>query len=78
VPIASVKPLPENSEGAKLTASLENGVVCGGFGESVGADMRFGWPDAAVCHGTVDELEREYGFDAESIAQAIRKSLSNK
>ena len=78
VPIPSVKPLPENSEGAKLTASLENGVVCGGFGESVGADMRFGWPDAAVCHGTVDELEREYGFDAESIAQAIRKSLSDK
>ena len=77
VPVVSVKPLPEKVEGAKLTVSLENGVVCGGFGEGIGADLRFGWPDAAVCHGTVDELEREHGFDAESVAQAIRRRLAD-
>ena len=27
-------------------ASLENGSVAGGFGEAIGADARFGWPDA--------------------------------
>jgi 1-deoxy-D-xylulose-5-phosphate synthase len=77
VPVVSVKPLPKKVEGEKLTVTLENGVVCGGFGEGIGADLVFGWPDAAVCHGTVDELEREHGFDAESIAQAIRRRLAD-
>jgi transketolase C-terminal domain/subunit len=58
--------------GGRFVVSLENGVVIGGFGESVGADLRFGWPDAPVGHGTVEELEREFGFDAESVAEAIR------
>ena len=58
--------------GGRFVVSLENGVVTGGFGESVGADLRFGWPDAPVGHGTVEELEREFGFDAESVAEAIR------
>ena len=78
VPVVSVKPLPEKVEGAKLTVSLENGVVCGGFGEGIGADLRFGWPDAAVCHGTVEELEREHGFDAESVVRVIRRRLSDR
>jgi hypothetical protein len=38
--------------------------------------MKFGWPDAAVCHGTVDELEREHGFDAASIAGAVLGKLA--
>ena len=54
-----------------MTVSLEDGTVVGGFGESVGADMAFGWPDAIVGHGTVEELEREFGFDAEAIFRAI-------
>ena len=56
---------------------LDIGAVSGGFGEGGGADMRFGWPDAVVGHGTVEELEREFGFDAESIAEAIwRNSMA--
>ena len=51
--------------------SLENGSVIGGFGESIGADARFGWPDVFVPHGSVAELERQYGFDAESIVRAL-------
>ena len=54
-----------------MLVTLENGVIIGGFGESVGADLTFGWPDAIVGHGTVAELEREFGFDAETIAAAI-------
>jgi deoxyxylulose-5-phosphate synthase len=61
--------------GSALVVSLENGLVCGGFGESIGADLRFGWPDVAVAHGTVDELEREHGFDAASVAESVLKRL---
>lgn len=78
VPVSRIKP-PESAgrNGARLTVSIENGAVSGGFGEGVGADMRFGWPDAVVGHGTVEELEREFGFDAESIAEAIwRNSMA--
>ena len=42
--------------------------------EAIGADLKFGWPDAAVGHGTVEELEKEFGFDPESIAEAIWQS----
>ena len=51
--------------------SLENGSVAGGFGEAIGADLRFGWPDRFIPHGKVDELERRFGLDPDSIAEAI-------
>ena len=78
VPVSRVKPAAVARDGrARLTATLENGVVNGGFGESIGADLRFGWPDAIVRHGTVDELERDFGFDAETIAEEIwRNSMA--
>ena len=56
--------------------SLENGAVAGGFGEAIGADLKFGWPDAFIPHGTVSELERRYGFDVDSIAETIRASFT--
>ena len=40
-------------------------------GESIGADLRFGWPDRFIPHGKVDELERRFGLDPDSIAEAI-------
>lgn len=78
VPVADVKPAAVPPAGDCLTVSLENGAVCGGFGESVGADLKFGWPDEAVCHGTVEELEREHGFDAESVARSILHRLEDR
>jgi 1-deoxy-D-xylulose-5-phosphate synthase len=71
VPVSDVKPHADALRDGALVVSLENGVVCGGFGESIGADLRFGWPDRAVMHGGVDELEREHGFDAASVAAEI-------
>ena len=77
-----VKPLDaallrrQAAEGA-LIATLENGALAGGFGEAVRAAapgarvLSFGWPDRTVAHGGADELERECGFDAASIAEAI-------
>ena len=52
-------------------ASLENGAVAGGFGEAIGADARFGWPDAFVGHGSVEELEGDFGFTATDVAQRV-------
>ena len=51
--------------------SLENGSVAGGFGEAIGADLRFGWPDRFIPHGKVEELELRFGLDPDSIAEAI-------
>ena len=75
-PVSRVKPSMEKRPiGGRLLVTLENGVVCGGFGESIGADLAFGWPDVCVGHGTVEELEREFGFDAETITAAIVRHI---
>lgn len=75
VPVNAVKPFAGEIPEADAVATLENGVVCGGFGESMGADLRFGWPDAVVGHGTVGELEGEYGFDARTVADRIADAV---
>ena len=63
----------QRAAGMKIV-SIENGCVAGGFGEAIGADMKFGWPDGFVPHGTQAELEARFGLDAASIAQKIRSS----
>ena len=52
-------------------ASLENGSISGGLGEAIGADLKFGWPDEFIPHGSQSELERKYGLDADSVAARI-------
>lgn len=59
----------QRDEGMKIV-SIENGCVAGGFGETIGADLRFGWPDRFVPHGSTAELERAYALDEDSIAAA--------
>ena len=76
VPVRYVKPFDQTAVTRRRAAgmrivSLENGAVAGGFGESIGADCKFGWPDAFIPHGGVSELERRYGFDVESIVSAL-------
>lgn len=61
-----------------LVASVENGSVSGGFGEAIGADLKFGWPDVFVGHGTVAELEAANGFDVKSIADGIAARAAEK
>ena len=58
--------------------SLENGVSAGGFGEAIGAEMRLGWPDAFVPHGSVAELERRYGLDVESVARRVATLMKGR
>ena len=60
----------QRAAGMKIV-SIENGSLAGGFGEAIGADLRFGWPDVFVPHGRIDELERKYSLDAGAIAAAL-------
>lgn len=52
---------------------IENGCIAGGFGETIGADMKFGRRDEFVPHGPVESLERKFGLDTDAIAAAILK-----
>ena len=45
--------------------------MAGGFGEAIGADVKFGWPDEFIPHGAPAELERKYGLDAETITEVL-------
>ena len=63
----------QRSEGRRIV-SIENGAIAGGFGESIGADLKFGWPDEFIPHGSVAELENRYGFDVDTI---VRKLTAN-
>ncbi len=63
----------QRAAGARIV-SIENGAIAGGFGEAIGAELRFGWPDAFVPHGSIAELESAYGLAAEAIAKEILKS----
>ena len=65
----------QRAAGARIV-SMENGAVAGGFGEAIGADVRFGWPDAYISHGTIAELESAYGLTAETIAQSLNPSIA--
>ena len=64
----------QRAAGMKIV-SLENGAVAGGFGEAIGADVKFGWPDAFIPHGTQSELEKKYGLDADSIVASLTSNF---
>ena len=61
----------QRAEGKRIV-SIENGAVVGGFGEAIGADLKFGWPDEFIPHGSVAELEKRYGFDVDSIVAVLQ------
>ena len=61
----------QRAAGMKIV-SLENGAVAGGFGEAIGADVKFGWPDTFIPHGTQAELEKKYGLDVDSIVEVLK------
>ncbi len=84
VEITTVKPLDtETVLKAALPVScvIEDGVAKGGLGEAIGALFAekgitgkfraFGYPDEPVVQGSVDELDRKYGFDQRSIAEVL-------
>jgi len=65
--------LKRQREAGMTIVSIENGAVAGGFGEAIGADVKFGWPDGFLAHGTCEELEKRFGLDVPSIIEGILK-----
>ncbi len=68
--------------------TVEDGTIVGGFGSAVLEFMSahgyknevriLGIPDRLVEHGTLKELHRECGYDADGIAEAVREILKQK
>ncbi len=66
----------QRAAGMKI-ASIENGSVAGGFGEAIGADFRFGWPDAFIPHGAPADLEKEFAFTAQDVADRLHDEFAS-
>ncbi len=77
--------LSEHCKAHKIIATIEGGVISGGFGESITASandesfaghvINFGWPDDFVTHGTPSILMEQYGLTPEKIAKKVANAL---
>ena len=73
--------LDELAKNHSLIVTMEENVLCGGFGEKVNDYLRLNHakvetmniaiPDEYVEHGNVDLLKKEIGIDTESIVERI-------
>jgi 1-deoxy-D-xylulose-5-phosphate synthase len=80
--------LAAHASQSRLIATLENGIISGGFGSGVedfvtssalpARVLKFGWPDEFVPHGAQDILFKKYGLDAEGIAASVKKVFHAK
>ena len=80
-----VKPLPMKeiqsfSEKLKVVITVEDGVVKGGIGSQIASSLNInnriiplGVQDHFVEHGDIEDLKKQEGFDAESLAMLIRE-----
>lgn len=88
-----VKPLDEEllhhiCQNYPKLVTVEDGTVTGGFGSAIlefmaahgyKNDIRIlGIPDRIVEHGTLKELYRECGYDAQAILEAVRELMGEK
>jgi 1-deoxy-D-xylulose-5-phosphate synthase len=74
------------SRAACVTATMENGVLAGGFGSAVEEALsevgilsrvvRFGWPDMFVPQGPAARLRATCGLEPEQMAERIRQALA--
>ena len=85
VDMRCIKPMDEEflknvASKAKLVATVEDGVEIGGFGQQTecileNKVLKFAFPNEPIVQGSIDEIKRRYGLDAESIAEKIMKSI---
>jgi 1-deoxy-D-xylulose-5-phosphate synthase len=72
----SIKPIDsellasQRDRGCKIV-SLENASVIGGLGDAVSADVKIGYPDEFIEHGSITELRRDNGIDSASLTERI-------
>ncbi len=71
---------------SKLVVTIEDNSIIGGFGQECQAFfcntdkelMSFGIPDAFIEHGSVEQLRKECGLDAETISKGVLNKLEGK
>ena len=86
----TIKPLDKeflitHSEGKKLAVTIEDGVIYGGFGAAVSLIMSENksmppllvkaFADKPITHGSVRELDKLFGMDAEAICRQIKQIM---
>ncbi|MCK5528398.1 MAG: 1-deoxy-D-xylulose-5-phosphate synthase [Kiritimatiellae bacterium] len=77
--------LTEHCKTRKIIATIEGGIISGGFGESItalansvdfnGHVLNFGWPDEFITHGNPSILMEQYGLTPEKIVEKIVATL---
>ena len=83
------KKLLELLNKTKYLFTIEDGISIGGLKSNVqefiiqnhikGVELKsFGYPKKFIEHGTVEELEKKYGLDRESISESISKIINVK
>ena len=85
--------LREDALGHDLIVTIEDNVLSGGIGECISGELAkiaiqteddtaehiaIGWPDRFIEHGSTEDLFREYGLDAVSLAERIRLYFEEK
>lgn len=90
VKLNKIYPVPQDLfahlKGAKNIITLEDNTISGGMGTIIGAELAqrgintgfkiCAFPDEPIIHGSIKELDKHYGLDAESLAKKI-KELKN-
>lgn len=76
----------ENAKGKKLVVTIEDAAITGGIGSLTAAALceagtgvpllRCAFPDTPVTHGSIAELDKLYGLDAESIIKKIKEKVN--
>jgi 1-deoxy-D-xylulose-5-phosphate synthase len=80
--------LLKKQSAARVVATLENGMVTGGFGQGVedslrqagftGHVLKFGWPDAFIPHGAKQSLMARFGLTPDAVVKTIQGVLSGE
>ncbi len=82
--------LGEISENISEIVTLEDNLICGGFGENLATILRknkdlnhinihnLGYPDEFVKHGAADNIYKKYGLDAKSVAETVYSQVQKK
>ncbi|MCH5224444.1 MAG: 1-deoxy-D-xylulose-5-phosphate synthase [Muribaculaceae bacterium] len=78
--------LEEISKKYSVVVTVEDGVIAGGFGSAVADYLqtqsiipkirKLGIPDRWIMHGDIPHLQQICGYDAQGIAETVRKSLN--
>ena len=80
------KNISKSIEKTKFVVTVEDGTIIGGLGDSIKEmlinnnikDVKikcFAYPDEFIKHGAVQELEKLYGIDTESIKKYIKQNI---